>query len=150
MSHPSHLQSRWTLLLDGAFLAVVGTAALIAETAGHFLGVGPLAASKGSPHTIGGFEAHGLAIIIGALLLHAAGHPHPRMWHVAAMFVHLLLGGANILFWDSFVHNDMVRVGTVTTGFHVIFVLAEAACIGGSGREPVATGNLFRRDGRRA
>ena len=40
---------------------------------GHFFGVGPMAQTLGSPHTIGGFEAHGLAIIIGVLL--SGRHP---------------------------------------------------------------------------
>jgi hypothetical protein len=44
---------------------------MVAETVGHFFGGGPLAATHGSPHTIGGFEAHGFAIIIGTLLLRA-------------------------------------------------------------------------------
>jgi len=64
--------SRWTLRLDGLFLAFAGCAALVAETVGHFFGVGPLAATLGSPHTIGGFEAHALAIIIAVLLLRGA------------------------------------------------------------------------------
>ena len=55
--------SRTVLQLDGGFLLLAGGAAMIIETVGHFLGVGPLAQTKGSPYTIGGFEAHGLAII---------------------------------------------------------------------------------------
>ena len=66
-----HALSRWTLRLDGAFLAIAGSVAVIADTVGHFFGVGPMAETFGSPHTIGGFEAHGLAIIIAVLLLRA-------------------------------------------------------------------------------
>jgi hypothetical protein len=61
--------SRTVLRLDGGFLLVAGGAAMIIETVGHFLGVGPLAQTKGSPYTIGGFEAHGLAIIFAILLI---------------------------------------------------------------------------------
>jgi hypothetical protein len=70
-----HALSRWTLRLDGSFLALAGSAAMLSETVGHFFGAGPLAASRGSPHTIGGLEAHGLAIIIAVLLLRAAALP---------------------------------------------------------------------------
>ena len=48
--------SRWTLRLDGIFLGIAGSAALLTETMGHFFGVGPMAETLGSPHTIGGFE----------------------------------------------------------------------------------------------
>ena len=122
--------SRWILRLDGLFLAVAGVAALIAETLGHFLGIGPLAATLGSPHTIGGFEAHGLAVIIAVVLFHAATLPERRPWHFLGLSVHLLLGTANIVFWSSFVQQDLVEVGLVTTALHVIFVAAHRFCLG--------------------
>ena len=34
-----HALSRWTLRLDGAFLAIAGSVALIADTMGHFFGI---------------------------------------------------------------------------------------------------------------
>ena len=122
--------SAWVLRLDGFFLAVAGIAALIAESLGHFLGVGPLAATLGSPHTIGGFEAHGLAVIIAVVLFHAATLPARRPWHFFGLSVHLLLGTANILFWNSFEQQDLVAVGFVTTALHVIFVAAHRICLG--------------------
>ena len=64
--------SRKVLQFDGGFLLLAGGAAMIIETVGHFLGIGPLAETKGSPYTIGSFEAHGLAIIFAILLLRAA------------------------------------------------------------------------------
>lgn len=121
--------SRWTLRLDGIFLALAGSAALLVETVGHFFGVGPLAATRGSPHTIGGFEAHGLAIIIAVVLLCAATVPKRRPWHFLGLGVHLLLGLANILFWTSFVQQDLLAVGVVTTALHLIFVVAHAVCL---------------------
>jgi hypothetical protein len=64
--------SRRILQLDGGFLVLAGGAAMIIESVGHFFGFGPFAQTKGSPYTIGGFEAHGLAIIFAILFIHAA------------------------------------------------------------------------------
>src|SRR5262245_52125644 len=89
---PFHSLSRWRLRLDGGFLILAGTAAMLAETVGHFFGVGPLAQSMNSPHTIGGFEAHGLAIIIGVLLVHAVKLVDRQLWHALGISIHLLLG----------------------------------------------------------
>jgi hypothetical protein len=66
--------SRKVLQFDGGFLLLAGGAAMIIETVGHFLGVGPFAQSRGSPYTIGGFEAHGLAIIFAVLLIRAPAY----------------------------------------------------------------------------
>lgn len=105
---------------------------MVAETVGHFFGVGPLAATLGSPHTIGGFEAHGLAVIIGVLLFRAAGLADRRLWHTVGLATHLLLGATNLLFWSSFVHHGVVAVGIVTTVLHAIFVVAHASSLRGS------------------
>ena len=121
--------SAWTLRLDGCFLILAGGAALITETLGHFLGIGPMALTVESPHTIGGFEAHGLAILIGVLLVRAAELSERRLWHVVGWSTHLFLGSANVLFWNSFVMQDLVPVGLVTTAFHVVFVAAQGACL---------------------
>jgi hypothetical protein len=124
-----HRMSRWTLRFDGIFLILAGGAALLTETVGHFFGVGPMAATLGSPYTIGGFEAHGLAIIIGVLLLRAAALADRRLWHAVGLSTHLLLGSANLLFWSSFVQQNLVTVGVVTTALHLIFVVAQATCL---------------------
>ena len=121
--------SRWTLRLDGIFLNIAGGAALLTETIGHFFGVGPMAQTLGSPHTIGGFEAHGLAIIIGVLLIRAATLASRRLWHALGLSVHLLLGSANVLFWSSFLKQDLLAVGIVTTALHITFVVAQAICL---------------------
>ena len=124
--------SRWTLRLDGVFLILAGGLAMIAETVGHFFGVGPLAALHGSAHTIGGFEAHGLAILIGALLLRGAALADRQLWHAVGLITHLFLGASNLLFWTSFVQQGVVVVGVVTTALHVIFVIAQGSCLWGS------------------
>jgi hypothetical protein len=104
--------SRWTLRLDGVFLILAGSCAMVAETIGHFFGVGPLAATHGSPHTIGGFEAHGFAMIIGALLFRAAALVDRRLWHIVGFTTHLFLGAANLLFWSSFVAQGSCWLGS--------------------------------------
>lgn len=119
--------SRWALRLDSIFLGLAGTAAMIAETVGHFLGLGPLAETRGSPHTIGGFEAHGLAVLIAILLFHGATAADRKLWHVVGLTTHLFLGSANLLFWSSFVYHGLLPAGIVSTVLHVILVVAHAA-----------------------
>src|SRR5262249_26820150 len=119
----------WLLRADGLFLLVVGTLASIQEARGHFAGSGPLAHLWQSPYTIGGFEAHGLAAILGVLLIAHAGALRPLRWHLCAAAIHLLLGGANLLFWISFVALDMLAVGIATTTLHAVFVVANLLAV---------------------
>ena len=124
-----HGLSGWTLRLDGGFLAIAGSLGLLADTTGHFFGVGPMAEMFGSPYTFGGLEAHGLAVILGVLLLRAAKVADRRSWHALGLSVHLLLGTANLMFWSSFLQLDVLMIGVVTTALHIIFVGAQAACL---------------------
>jgi hypothetical protein len=124
----SPLHRRSILAADGAFLALVGSVAMAADAAGHFLGVGPLARMLESPHSIGGFEAHGLAVLMGLLLLRGACRPAP-LWHALGVAVHVLLGGSNLLFWPSFAYLDAVAVGVATTLAHAVLAGAQAACL---------------------
>lgn len=126
---PDRNASRWVLRLDAVFLMLAGSLAMMAETAGHFFGVGPFAADLGSAHTIGGFEAHGFAILIGALLLRGAGLAERRLWHRVGGVTHLFLGSANLLFWTSFAQQDMLAAGYATTSLHVVLVAAHATCL---------------------
>jgi hypothetical protein len=102
---------------------------MLAETVGHFLGIGPLAATRGSPHTIGGFEAHGLAVLIAVLLHRGATLTDRKIWHVVGLITHLFLGSANILYWSSFVYHALVPVGLVSTVLHIVFVIAHAVSL---------------------
>ncbi|WP_099023725.1 hypothetical protein [Mycolicibacterium palauense] len=80
----------------------------------------------GAPSSAIGFiEAHGLAVILAALLFHASLRVPDRSWHVAASATHLLLGTANIVFRDLFVIGDVVWVGWLTTVLHFVFAIAE-------------------------
>jgi len=80
--------------------------------------VAPVIAS--APYAAIGFvEAHGLAFIIGVLLWRAEPL---RSWHITAAAVHVLLGTANLVFWQLFVAADMLAVGYITTSLHWLFV----------------------------
>ena len=116
------------LKLNAAFLMLIGSLQMLFESLSHFRGIGPMADRfMGSPFTIGFFEAHGLAVLMGILLWRASAHPE-KFWHQLAVVVHLLLGGANLLFWSSFVQLDFVLPGIVATVFHGIFISSEAYC----------------------
>jgi hypothetical protein len=41
--------------------------------------------------------------------------------------VHLLLGGANLLFWQSFVSWGLVPMGVLATAFHGLFLVVQLA-----------------------
>ena len=116
------------LRFNAAFLVLIGSLQMTFESLSHFAGVGPLADRFiASPYTIGFFEAHGLAVLMGILLWRASTEPQ-RFWHMFAVVIHILLGGANLLFWNSFVQLDFVTPGIVATVFHGIFIVAESYC----------------------
>ena len=118
---------RWstaTLKADGGFLMLVGGAQMIFELLSHFRSTGPLGTIfAGSHYTIGFLEAHGLALLIGVTLLRAARAPQ-AFWHLFAVIVHMLLGGANLLFWQSFVAWGLVPAGAGATIVHGLLILA--------------------------
>jgi hypothetical protein len=118
---------RLLLTADGVFLAVVGGFQILLELAGYYRGAGPYGKFfDHSPYVIGWVEAHGLALLIGVLLLAVARTDLRRFWHVFAAAVHVLLGGANIVFWDSFAAFGMVPMGVGATVVHVVFVALHA------------------------
>lgn len=133
---PRSIAARWTLRADGAFLIVVGLLAMVHEARGHFLGSGPVAHLFQSPYTIGGFEAHGLAAILGTLLVAHAGATPLRRWHLCGLAIHALLGGSNLLFWSSFVQLDLLALGIATTVIHVAFVIAHAGFVARAAARP--------------
>lgn len=116
-------RNRWLLRLDAFFLIGGGFVQMVMELLGHFqqMGIyGQIFAN--SPYTIGFFEAHGLATLIAILVLSEQNRPD-LFWHRAMIAVHLLLGGANLLFWQSFVTFELVIAGTIATILHGCFVL---------------------------
>lgn len=118
---------RRLLIADGVFLVVVGGVQVVFELLAYYAGVGPYGyIFEESPYAIGWVEAHGLAFIIGVLLLVVAMRDLRRFWHVLAAAVHTLLGAANLVFWDSFVVFGMVPMGVAATVVHFVFVAAHA------------------------
>jgi len=121
---------RLLLTADGVFLAVVGGIQMMFELVGHFGAAGPFGdVFDESPFTIGFVEAHGLASLIGVLLLSVARRDLSRFWHVFAAAVHVLLGAANIVFWNSFSAFGMVPMGVAATVVHVLFVVLHALTV---------------------
>lgn len=117
------------LLWNGAFLLFMGGAAALADAAGHFLGKGPFGrVMHHAPLAISSIEAHLLAVLLGALLLGGAGLPDRRRLHVFAAAVHVVLGGCNLLYFESaFGALDLRTFGTVVTLLHIGFAGAEGS-----------------------
>jgi hypothetical protein len=118
------MMNRKILRFDAAFLLIAGSIQLALEIGGHFFKLGIYAQQFGqSPYTIGFFEAHGLAVLIALAMLF--DNPKRGMfWHRLLVAVHILLGGANLLFWQSFVTFDFVLPGVIATTLHIVFVMA--------------------------
>jgi hypothetical protein len=106
-----------------------------ADIAGSFFSAGPEALLLNGPPGIGFIEAHGLAFIVGVMLWRADG---ARTWHAAAAAVHVLLGTANLLFWEFFVLSGTLIFGYVTTILHGSFVFAHLVALSGIRREAPA------------
>lgn len=117
------------LTTNGAFLVLAGGIQLTLEVCGH-AGIGPYASMfADSPYTIGFAEAHGLALLIGAMLLAQRRQPVRRLNHVLALCVHALLGTANIVFWASFTAWGLVVPGLLATIAHGAFVVAHSVVL---------------------
>ena len=123
------------LRANAIFLLAASAGGFTADILGAFFARGPVAPVLAkAPHAAIGFvEAHGLAFIIGVLLWRAAA---TRAWHITAAAVHVLLGTANLVFWQVFTAGDMLAVGYITTALHWLFVALQlaAAHAAGSGK----------------
>ena len=116
---------RRLLLANGVFLVVVGGVQVVFELLAYYAGVGPYGyIFEESPYALGWVEAHGLAFVIGVLLVTVAARDLRPFWHVLAATVHALLGTANLVFWDSFVVFGMVPMGMASTVAHFVLVAA--------------------------
>jgi hypothetical protein len=115
---------RRILRADGLFLIVVGTIQFLLELRAYYFGVGPASGLiRDAPHTVIGFiEAHGLAIIMGVLFARAVP---TRSWHLAGAAVHVLLGTANLVFWQIFIAADVLPMGYGSTAIHWILVVLQ-------------------------
>jgi len=116
---------RRLFIANGLFLVVVGGVQVVFELLAYYAGTGPYGyIFEESPYAIGWVEAHGLAFIVGMLLLAVAARDLRRFWHILAAAVHALLGTANLMFWDSFVDFGMVPMGIAATVVHFVLVAA--------------------------
>ena len=95
-----------------------------------------LVAFRDSNGEIGVVEAHGLAVLTG-LAACIVGARAPRYWHWHLALTHLLLGGANIAFFEVFETVGARGGGMAVTAIHFAFVAlqAGAALFGRAGRE---------------
>jgi hypothetical protein len=120
------------LRANAIYLLVAAAGGFTADILGAFFGRGPVApVLAAAPNAAIGFvEAHGLAFIIGVLLWRAETS---RTWHLTAAAVHVLLGTANLVFWQLFIAGDMLTVGYVTTALHWLFVALQLAAAASAG-----------------
>jgi hypothetical protein len=126
------------LLVNGVVLGGVAFIQAMLDLAAAFLNLGPTAAALyNNPDAIGYFEAHGLAFFAAILIIGHRNAPHAG-WHWFAAAVHLLLGGANLLFWSSFSTYGLVPMGIVATAMHGAFLLLHL--IAGLARSPEILG----------
>jgi hypothetical protein len=113
------------LAVNGAALALTGLVQSIFDLSGYFLNKGPLGPSlHGNLDTLAFFEAHGLAVLIGLLLIIHRSTPG-ALWHGIAAATHALLGTANLMFWAAFEQYDLVPMGIVATAMHIFFAATE-------------------------
>lgn len=123
------------LKVDGIFLIVSGAFGLIADLASHIAGAGPFGnVFLANPLVIGVVEAHGLAVLTGFAAC-IVGARAARYWHWHLALTHLLLGGANIAFFEVFENVGARGAGMAVTAVHFAFVALQAgAALFGSGR----------------
>ena len=114
------------LRANATFLLAASAGGFASDVRGIFFGLGPVARIVAdAPYAgLGFIEAHGLAFILGILMWRA--HP-ARGWHLTAAAIHVLLGTANLVFWQLFIVSDMLLVGYVTTALHGLFVVLQMA-----------------------
>lgn len=119
------------LYVNGAFLTVMGGPFAIFDLLSYRFGAGPLGALYHNDHmTVGLFEAHGLALILGLILLRAARSEPSATWHLTGAAIHLLLGCSNLIFWALFSLWNVVTAEIVITSIHWLFVAVQLLCFG--------------------
>ena len=125
--------SIWTLRLDAAFLMAFGLFGLVTDFRGYVVGKGALGGLLlDNPLTIGVAEAHGLALIVAAVLLRNAALGDRRFGHTIAVATHLLLGLCNLIFWRIFSDAELVVLGVVSTALHGLFILSNGVAVRGA------------------
>jgi hypothetical protein len=115
---------RLILRVNALYIGGAALAGLVFDVRGVLFGIGPQGRIlTTAPYAAIGFiEAHGLALILAVLLWLAAP---ARSWHLTAMAIEMLLGTANLVFWEMFVATDALVLGYITTVLHWSFVVAQ-------------------------
>ena len=119
------------LRANAVYLLVAAAGGWATDLLGVFFARGAFApVVANAPYAgIGFVEAHGLAFIIGVLLWRAETL---RLWHLTAVAVHILLGTANLVFWQIFIAT-MLAAGYITTSLHWLFVALQLAAAQAAG-----------------
>lgn len=126
---------------NGLFLVVLGLFGLVADILSYNVGSSPFGRTfLGDSKVIGVVEAHGLAMLTGfaALIFARNGGTY---WHLHLALTHMLLGGANIAFFQVFREVGGEAGGVAVTVAHFGFVLAHAMAaalrVGQAGTSPL-------------
>lgn len=115
------------LRVDGLFLIVMGTVGVTMDLLSYLSGAGPFGDTfLRDPLVIGVIEAHGLAILVGAMAWAKAG-TGGRALHLQLAAAHLLLGGANTAFFSVFEALGGAAQGIAVTAVHFSLTIANAA-----------------------
>jgi hypothetical protein len=113
------------LRIHGYFLMITGSLASLNDLLSYFFARGPFGASLyQQPLTIGPFEAHVLAAILGLVLLRR-GDLRDRWWNLVAAAIALSLGIANLVWFEAFHVVGSVAFGVVITTIHFVFVAGQ-------------------------
>jgi len=117
------------LYANGIFLTLMGGPFVVFDLLSYFWGSGPLGQQfYAVGYAVGFVEAHGLAFILGLLLLRAARWEPVAFWHLLGAGIHLLLGSCNLLFWPFIVAMDVVMIEIVITSLHFLLFGLQALC----------------------
>ena len=118
---------RVVLRANAVYLGVASFGGLVMwDVPAIFFGTGTEARVIGAARYAGlGFlEAHGLALILSVLWWRAMPS---RTWHMTAAFAELLLGTANLVFWEIFTVADVIAVGYASSALHLLFAALNLA-----------------------
>ena len=116
------------IAIDGLFLILSGCFGLVADLVSYLAGVGPFGAIfHGDAVVIGVVEAHGLAVLTGIAAWAGRARSSRRYWHWHLAATHLLLGGANIAFFDVFERVRAWPGGIGVTAVHFALVILQIA-----------------------
>lgn len=111
------------LIIDGYFLTVMGTIAGTMDLVAYFTGKGPFGdAFYQNSNTIGGFEAHCLAIISGLVLIVKSNSHEASFFNKVAVVIHLVLGVSNLVWFQVFYDTNTLPMGFITTFAHFGFI----------------------------